>query len=331
MSMRLHGSNESKLLRSTGGARCAYCGVWVEWFDRYDARRIPLSPEVPARLVPEPYRWHVNRGIAYPGADPRTGSYCRIQHPAVCPALDHPDLPEELAGVVKALAVRMRTAIDRDGFVPVLPPRAEDEVTEPEPDRPVQEQDTTRHTISYSGLLRLGPGRLEDIQCIAALEDGTRCPNTILDIDEGTWEEINIPPAPGREGRTLWQASDGKMWVWTLTGNFTVVTRWLRQRCADHEPQFSTAPDHAPREWVEFHPLRHSEHVVTQRPEGYDPPRPPEDLPVHDGPRTRTRCAGEGCHNASVADVPEGWLCWRCAAAAKRRSRTHRRLGQGNR
>lgn len=133
MSMRLHSSNESKLLRATGRDRCKFCGVWVEWFDRYDTRRIPLSPEIPAKPVPVQYQWHVNRGIAYPGADPRTQTYCRIQHPVVCPALEHPDLPEALESVVSMLRLRMRTAVERGDFVPVLPPRTEDEVHEPDP------------------------------------------------------------------------------------------------------------------------------------------------------------------------------------------------------
>ena len=326
MSMRLHSANQSKLLRSTGGDRCKYCGVPMEWFDRYDARRIPLTPEVPARLVPASYRWHVNCGVAYPGADPRTGLYCRLQHQTVCPALDHPDLPSELESVVTAFGVRMRNAIERGEFVPTAAPRAEDEVREPDPDTaPARSRDAARHTIAYSGILRLAPTRLEDVQCIAALEDGARCPNGILDIDEGTWEQVDVPYAPGREGRMILNSSGGKMWVWALKGEFLVVNRWLRQRCGDHEPQYSTAPDHAPREWVDFHPLRHADFLVAQRPEGYDPPPPPADLTVHDGPRARTRCASEGCYNSSVADVPKGWMCWRCAAVAKRRARTHRK------
>ncbi|WP_226651559.1 DUF6083 domain-containing protein [Streptomyces hydrogenans] len=45
------------------------------------------------------------------GSPTRAGSfhrYCRIPHPAICPAAEHPDLPEELQDVVARLAVRMR-------------------------------------------------------------------------------------------------------------------------------------------------------------------------------------------------------------------------------
>ncbi|MFH8371417.1 DUF6083 domain-containing protein [Streptomyces sp. NPDC018031] len=323
MSMRLHRSNQSKLLRSTAADRCVYCGTPIEWFDRFDNQRIPLTPEVPALRVPERFRWHVHKGVAYAGTDPRARAYCRLPHPAVCPALDHEGLPPELADVVMRLGVRMHTRIARGDFVPALLPVAEEQVSEPEPED-ADPPEGTRHIIAYSNILRLGPCRIEDIQCIATAEDGQRCPNEILVLEDGIWEQMDIPYAPGREGQALLSRSDGKMWVWSLKVDYATVTRWLKQRCTSHDPQASTAPDDRPHEWVAFHPLRHADYIVTERPDGYDLP-PPDGITVHDGPTKRQQCAAPACFNATVSPVAEGWLCWRCAKVAKQRQRTHRR------
>ncbi|WP_432038692.1 DUF6083 domain-containing protein [Streptomyces cucumeris] len=323
MNMWLHRANQTSMLRSTGADRCKYCGIRVDWFDRYDTKRIPLTPEIPAKRVPDRFQWHVDKGVAYPGADQRAGGYCRLPHPAVCPAVEHHDMPEELADIVMRLGVRMHNSIARGEFVPAAVPEAEEEISEPDPEDS-QDSDGTRHTISYHGALRLAPCQLEDIQCIAALEDGERCPNGILDVDEGRWEQIGVPYAPGRAGRMILSQSDGKMWVWSLTGDFTTVLRWFKQRCGDHY-QHSTVPDHGPRELTEFHVLRHADFIVTQRPEGYDPPPTPESFTIHEGPRKPQRCVGPGCFNSTVSPVAEEWLCWQCARTAKRRERVHRR------
>lgn len=324
MSMRLHVANQSKLLRSTGTDRCKYCGTPVEWFDRYDTQRIPLTPEVPSGGVPARFRWHVSQGVAYPGADPRSDLHCRLPHPAVCPALEHRDLPDELNDLVVKLGVRMRAQVARGRFVPFLAPEAEEEIGEPEPQAETA-PDNTRHTMQYSEKLRLAPGRIEDLRCIAALEDGERCPNGVFVVDEGAWELADLPHAPGRAGQMLLSQTGGAMWVWSLKGgDFTAVTRWLKQRCPVHEGP-SNAPDHGPREWVEFHPLRHSEHVVSERPQGYDPPSAAKGITVHDGPRNGQQCATDGCYNTTVTSEQQGWLCWRCAKSAKRREHTRRR------
>ncbi|MFH8753369.1 DUF6083 domain-containing protein [Streptomyces rimosus] len=328
VNMQLHQKNQSKLLRRTAADRCAYCGTPIEWFDRYDTRRIPLTPEVPARRVPARFQWYVNRGLAYPGLDPRAGGYCRLPHPAVCPAVEHTGLPRELADVVKMLAVRMQARIDRGEFIPAPVPSSEEEISEPDPDSS-DTPDSTRHIMQYSTVLRLAPGRIEDVQCTAAVDDGQRCPNMIFDVDEGSWQQVDVPYAPGREGQLLLSRTEGRMWVWALKPtDFLAVSRWLNQRCAEHDG-LDVAPDFGPREWVDFHPLRHSDFVVTERPEGYDPPALPAELTVHDGPGPRQQCAASGCSNATVARVEEGWLCWKCQRAASRRARTHRRWQSG--
>jgi hypothetical protein len=327
MGMRLHRANQSQLLRRIGAGHCKYCGTRVEWFDRYDTQRIPLTPEVPTSRVPERFRWHLYNGIAYPGADPRSARHCRLPHPAVCPALEHTDLPPELTEVVTRLGVMMNGRITRGEFVPAPVPTVEEEVSEPDPgDRDAAEADgLTRHTLHYASTLRLAPCRIEDVRCIAAVEDGERCPNSIFLVDEGFWEQVDLPHAPGREGQTILSRTDGRMWVWSLKpADFTVVSRWLKQRCPDHEGH-SAAPDHSSREWTAFHPLRHADYIVTERPEGYDPPPVHSSLTVHDGPQSRRQCAADGCYNSTVGDAEDGWMCWRCTKLAKRREQVNRR------
>ncbi|MFD7921004.1 DUF6083 domain-containing protein [Streptomyces sp. NPDC059740] len=333
MSMRLHQANASTLLRRTGADHCAYCGTPVEWFDRYDTQRIPLTVEVPSRHVPVRFRWHVDKGIAYPGEDARAGGHCRLPHPTVCPALDHTDLPEELVDVVRRLAVRMRARVARGEFTPQPPPEQQppaQPAAARSGDAGAAAADRVRHTLHYSTVLLLAPCRIEDVRCVAALEDGERCPEPIFAVEEGAWERVDVPYAPGREGQTILSRTGGTMWVWSLrAAGFTTVSRWWKQRCTSHD-DVAGSPDQCPREWVEFHPLRHSEHIVTDRPQGYDlPPAPADDLTVFDGPRERTRCAESGCSNATVAPVPADWRCWQCVRQARRRAAVHRRRQNG--
>ncbi|MGW7521854.1 DUF6083 domain-containing protein [Streptomyces sp. NPDC054796] len=325
MPMRLDASSHSKLLRRKAAGECRYCGVRVEWFDRFDRTRIPLTTEVPRSQVPERFRWYVDAGVAYPGNDPGGSRYCRIPHPAVCPALEHEGLPEEMADVVARLAVRMRIRIDKGEFVPALPPQEEEAaaVSEPAPEQK-QTLPDQRHIVRYFSYLRLAPGRIEDLRCVAE-EDGARCPDGVFSADQGRWEQMEMPHVPGRSGQMLLTQTGGAMWVWSLEGlDWGTVSRWLGQRCPAHADG-SSAPDHSASEWEPFHPQRHADFVLAERPEGYDPPRAPEGITVHDGPRTTTVCAQDGCFNSTVATVHEGWLCWRCSKRAQRRARTHSR------
>ncbi|WP_226652260.1 DUF6083 domain-containing protein [Streptomyces hydrogenans] len=65
--MHLHRSNQTRLLRRLAADRCKYCDTPIEWFERYDSLRIPLSPEFPAGPVPQRMQWHLAKGVAYPG------------------------------------------------------------------------------------------------------------------------------------------------------------------------------------------------------------------------------------------------------------------------
>ncbi|MER5747122.1 DUF6083 domain-containing protein [Streptomyces sp. NPDC002225] len=325
MSMHLHRSNQTKVLRSAAVSRCKYCGVPVEWFDRHDGMRIPLTCEFPTRCIPARMRWHVDRGVAYPGHD-TSSQYCRIPHPAVCPATDHPDLPPPLQDVVRRLAIRMRTGIDNGTFIP--PPVETETETDAESPGPDQVQHV-RHVINCHGSLRIGPGPIEELQCIARdSHTEQRCENGICDLTEGRWELTSINPdhATGRQGQQILDLTGGSIWAWHLT-DFTVVRRWWAQRCHAH---FGTdEPDHVANEFVPFHPLRHDAHVLTQRPDGYDLPGVSDGR--HDircGPEERVKCATPTCSNSTVTSPHKGWLCWQCEKLQQRRERTHRRWNQ---
>ncbi|WP_326806484.1 DUF6083 domain-containing protein [Streptomyces sp. NBC_01186] len=318
MSMRLHQANPSKLLRSSGAGRCRYCGLPVEWYERHDKERVPLMPEVPSNRVPQAYQWHVNQGVAYPGTDPHAPEYCRIPHPAVCPALEHSHLPAELAGLVTELGKRMQSRITRGQFTA---PPDEEQPRGPESRTPAA-RDTARHVLHCAQTLRLAPGRIEEVRCIAQIDDGQRCPEPVFAAEEGAWEQIDLPRVPGREGQTLFSLGDGKMWVWSLdNATFATVSRWLNQRCPHHEDETATS-DHTDREWETFHPGRHSAHILTARPDGYEAPAPESEIQPE---KRRRECAADACRNGADWPVPKGWKCWRCTKADRRRALTERR------
>ncbi|MGW9120237.1 DUF6083 domain-containing protein [Streptomyces sp. NPDC055663] len=321
MSIHLHRSNRTKVLRRTATSLCKYCGTPVEWFERHDGLRIPLTCEFPASRIPVRMRWYIDRGVAYPGTDASSG-YCRIPHPAICPAVDHPDLPSDLQDVVRRLAVRMRASIESGDFIPFVETVTEEEVESPGPEQ-VQ---PTRHVIDCHGSLRIGPCAIEELQCIARdTLTGQRCETGICDFSEGRWEltDINQQQATGRLGQQVLEITGGSIWVWHLT-DFNVVRRWWAQRCHEH---FNTDdPDHVANEFVPFHPLRHDAHVLTERPTGYDPQSNGEKrIFIHDGPEQRTECASPSCSNATILSPQEGWLCWRCEELQRRRQRIHQR------
>jgi len=322
VSLHLHRSNQTRLLRRTAADRCKFCGTPIEWFERYDTLRIPLSPEFPAQPVPQKMQWHLSKGVAYPGRDPFTG-YCRIPHPAICPAADHPDLPEELQEVVSRLAVRMRGRIERGEFAPYIEPVIEEQVAFPDPD----EAQEVRHVISYYGTLRLAPCEVHELRCISTdPRTRERCVNGVFDLDEGKWEEVDIPYAPGRQGQQILTVTGGRMWAWVVN-DFNYLRRWWKQQCLDHFG--SGAPDHVTFELIQFHPLLHDDYILTERPEGYDRKPSGEEIVIHDGPTgDNTVCAGPGCWHSTVGRQPEGWRCWECDRVERRRTRVHRRWAQ---
>ncbi|GGP32404.1 hypothetical protein GCM10018980_68490 [Streptomyces capoamus] len=317
--MRLHRSNRSTTLRRDSLAQCRYCGLPMEYFDRYDHGRIPMMPMmVPAAAVPERMRWSVMQGVAVQGDG--GDSRCYVPHPAFCPAYTHHDkVSDEITRARARLRARMEQLI-AEGFVPDLPPADEDDVAE----QYVEPVEGQRHVVAYANLLWLAPGRVDTIQCVArAASTGERCRNRVSQND-GVWGEMKIPYAAGRAGQdVLWAGTT--MWVYELhtlqTGSFN---RWMRQRCVDHAPGANSAPDAVPPQWVHFHPLRHDEFILRQRPAQAEPLKAPASriAGLSMGPE-RTECATPDCRNGSVSKVPEGWLCWKCERAARRRQRTH--------
>lgn len=319
--LRLHRANQTKMLRRDARSRCKFCGTPIEFFDRYDGTRIPLTPEFPARAVPKHLHWHINRGVAYPGSDT---AFCRIPHPAVCPAVEHPDLPGELADVVRVLARRMHQVVQDGEFTPYEEPVGEESVAHPEPERVGR----FRHIVAYYGDLRLGPCAIEDLRCVAEEHrTGVRCESGVYNAGEGEWArvDIDVRQAKGRQGQLVLDVTGGQVWAWHLV-DFHVVRRWWAQRCEDHF--MSSRPDAVRNEFVPFHPVRHDAFILTERPTGYDVAKTDEGIVVHEGPRERHKCAH--CSNCTVESVPEGWLCWQCEPELRRRARVHRRwVGPG--
>ncbi|NEC63426.1 DUF6083 domain-containing protein [Streptomyces sp. SID9727] len=321
MSMYLHRSAKTKVLRKAGASRCKYCNTPIEWFERYDALRIPLTTEFPTRRIPSKMRWHVEHGIAYPGTDASNG-YCRIPHPAICPAFDHPDLPPDIHELVRVLAVRMRVAIENGEFIPYVEPATQEEVENPEPEG----TQAVRHVIAYSGMLRIGPCAIEDLQCIGRDgQTGQRCENAVCDLSEGSWEPVSIDEdqVAGRLGQAVLSLTGGIIWAWQVA-DFNIALRWWKQRCPEHHN--SSEPDHVPNEFVPFHPLRHDAYVLTERPTGYDLISETRGgVVIHDGPTTRTTCATPSCSNTSLLAYPDTWLCWQCEKRERYRHRVHQR------
>ncbi|MFI1185751.1 DUF6083 domain-containing protein [Streptomyces californicus] len=320
MSMHLHRSTKTRTLRSAGASRCKYCGTPIEWFERYDALMIPLTNEFPSRRIPATLRWHVEQGIAYPGTD-ASNSYCRIPHPAICPAVarteKHPPAIEEL---VRLLAVRMRTAIEKGEFTPYVEPVTPEEVESPEPER----QHPVRHVIGYGGTLRIGPCAIEDLQCIARdRRTQQRCEAPVCDLSEGRWEKVSIneEQVAGRLGQMVLNLTRGTIWAWNVA-DFNIAVRWWRQHC--HEHHTSPEPDHVKCEIIPFHPLRHHDYILTERPAG-ETPDPATTVVVHEGPPTRTHCSTPSCSNTSVVEHPESWVCHACEKRERKRQLVHRR------
>lgn len=324
--MWLHRSNKSTLLRRDAMAKCRYCGLAMEYFDRYDDLRIPMTPKtVPSRAVPPRMRWQIMNGIAYPGDGGL--AVCRVPHPAFCPQVEHEDDDPQLAHARAVYRKRSEGLIASGQFIPdLVPPRCEEDVAE----QHVQDVGEVRHVIAYSSRLLLAPSRVDTIQCVARADStGERCKNTVW-TEEGHWEEVEIPYVPGRAGQqVLWAGS--RMWVFALHALYPdEFSRWMKQRCPSHASGYT--PDAVPPEWVSFDPWRHEDHILRERPAGVAEPKRVADH-IADmllGPK-RTRCATSGCLNGSDAPVPEGWLCWQCSRLTERRERIHQKWGNPTR
>lgn len=324
--IRIHRTSGTRTLRRDARQPCRYCGNLVDWFDRYDNGRIPLTPmDLPLAAVPPRYQWSVTNGRAYPGAGPT--EYCRIAHPAICPAIEHENTHPVIADAIHTLRLRTQGLIKAGTFVPSpVPPEDEEQIGEEVPAVVGSE----RHILSYLSTLRLAPQRLDQIRCVAhAAKTQERCRNVVLhqEFEEGEWQQVDIPYAQGRLGQAM-LGPGSEMWVYALT----VVTmqdalRWLRQRCNSHWPD-NSAHDAVPPEWVTFRPLSHQEFIHYTCPNWTVKEHKSEAAPLlafGGSQPTLTICAGEGCTNGSMATVEDKWLCYRCRPRYQRRGETHRK------
>ncbi|MFB6632188.1 DUF6083 domain-containing protein [Streptomyces sp. NPDC056362] len=322
--LRLHASSASKSLRADKAKRCKFCHHQVEWYERFDGGVVPLIPyEFRTGEVPERCRWSVANGLAYIGDGARIT--CRMAHPAVCPGVEHDDHDPELERARLVHAVKTRRWIEDGTFTPAV----KGDETDVEEQKVQAAEGEVRHVVVYSHQQWLAPTSVYQIQCVAhAHKTRERCKNKVWDEDlnEGHWEQLDIPMPKGRQGRlTLW--SGQKMWVYALHSLYAPeYKRWLDQRCVVHGAG-SPAHNALDPEWVRFDTWRHSAFIA------HDQPREPQDLQRLQHPllsrinqvRDRIICAAPGCHNGTVTAEAPGWLCYKCEPEARRRARVHHR------
>lgn len=320
--MWLHQANRSTALRRDSLTRCRYCGLLMEYFDRYDHQRIPMVPKpLPVAAIPHRMRWHIAGGVAYPG-DGGEGR-CFVPHPAFCPMVEHEDDDLMLAEARAAFRKKSEERIAAGLFIPrPAPARCEAEVAE----QHVADAGEVRHVVAYGSLLWLAPGSIDTIRCVARAEStGQRC-RKLVSEDEGRWEEVEIPYAPGRAGQqVLWEGLT--MWVYGLHTLYSdEFSRWMQQRCLSHAAGYQA--DAVSSQWVIFNSLRHDKYILRERPAGVET-RPAGGIEtalagIFMQPK-RTTCATDGCVNGSAAPVPEGWICSECTQRSARRERTHKK------
>ncbi|MER8188217.1 DUF6083 domain-containing protein [Kitasatospora sp. NPDC094015] len=324
---RLHASNPSKVLRARARATCKWCGNLIDWFDRFDGGRIPLTPMTfPSDQVPAQNRWNVDRGIAHHGA---IAGECRIPHPAICPSVDHVGQDPEIARMTHVLRLNTRKLIDSGVFTPpVAAPEDEEEIAQPEPAAAAAAGEV-RHVLCHGSVLKICPGRVEDLRCVAdADRTGRRCESPVFDATEGRWTRVDIPHAAGRNGKAILLTYRGQMWVWEINPlEFKDALRWLWQKCPNHRD----APEAYERELIDFSTARHAPFILSRRPEGYGAPG--EERQVVNGfalfsEPARTQCAADGCWNGTVVAVKDGWLCWQCTKRARTREVVRRKWQQ---
>lgn len=310
----------------TEPGQCQWCGNPVHWYDTATGRRVPLMPQqIPTTAVPPRFRWCVDAGIARHGTHPSDPDLCRLNHAVLCPTRPEqeqlPDLPTQLAQIRTALGAAHRKLLDH-GFTPTPPPEPDNSTpsTDAEPDShhdagPPDED--VRHLLAYGDTwLRLLPGRIENLQCVAA-HAGRRCMNPVYRPTEGAWQPMPIPAHGSRATQNAINSHAGTMWVWALHPHThtTQVMRWYQQRCPDHAAPGT--PDAAPRDLTPYDPVRHSRYILGDRPHGYDTPTTATGI-LEDG---RQQCTADGCTHGNAGPHETGWLCWTCRPAADRRRR----------
>ncbi|SDP62266.1 hypothetical protein SAMN04487981_12943 [Streptomyces sp. cf386] len=256
--LQVAATSPTRLLRAGQSSRCRRCGNRIDLYQRADQRPIALHPtELTATLVPEPCRWHLGGGIAYPHGD---GSpWCRIPHAVLCPCRTPLcRTGPHLNAIRRHLAVRTRRLTDTGAFTPAPPTTSSQ--TAQHPARPVVQMLLCRYLAEHT---------IEHIRCVAQTRHRHRCPHPVLAPTRpaGTWRLL---PTPRRRGQLT--LPDALMSVYDL-GHlpYSEQLRWRAQRCPQHVAAPGAA-DLAPAGWQPFDPLLHTAHIRTRLP--HPPARP---------------------------------------------------------
>ncbi|MET9438647.1 DUF6083 domain-containing protein [Streptomyces sp. NPDC006551] len=245
----------SRLLRIAQASRCRDCGNRIEWHTTSSRQPVGLHPtELPSKIVPTSRRWHVASGIAHPAGD---GSpWCRITHHTLCPAHSTPqELPPQLDGLRRRLALNTRHLVDAGAFTPGEKPADETAADPCRPARPLVQ-------LLYGRYLAAQP--VEDIQCVAQTRRRTRCLQRVLDSGAAPGRWVLAPAACNRSRQLARPVVD--IAIYDLGHlSYSEQLRWRTQRCSTHA-SITGVPDLARTDWEPFDPIRHHEHLVSRLP-----------------------------------------------------------------
>ncbi|MFD0008935.1 DUF6083 domain-containing protein [Streptomyces sp. NPDC127178] len=252
--LHVAGTSPSRLLRAGQSSRCRQCGNRIDLYQRADQRPIALHPtELATPHVPEPCRWHLGGGIAYPHGD---GSpWCRIPHAVLCPRRTPLcRTGPYLEAIRRQLAVRTRRLTDTGTFTPDSTPASSPAADADNPARPVVQMLLCRYLAEHT---------VEHLRCVAQTRHRHRCTHPIraLSGPAGTWRLL--PTGPRRGQLAL---PDVLMAVYDLGQlPYSEQLRWRAQRCPQHAATPGAA-DLALAEWQPFDPLLHAPHIRTRLP-----------------------------------------------------------------
>ncbi|WND23600.1 DUF6083 domain-containing protein [Streptomyces violaceus] len=254
--LQVASTSPSRLLRAGQSSRCRQCGNRIDLYQRANQRPIALHPtELAITHAPEPCRWHLSSGIAYPHDD---GSpWCRIPHAVLCPRRTPLcRTGPHLEAMRRQLAVHTRRLTDTGAFT-LTPAPASTHAADSDAGssaRPVVQLLLCRYLAQHP---------VEDIRCVAQTRHRHRCTHPVLapTAPAGAWRLL--PTGPHRGQLTL---PDVLMAVYDL-GNlpYSEQLRWRAQRCPQHAVTPGAA-DLALAEWQPFDPLLHTAHIRTRLP-----------------------------------------------------------------
>ncbi|MEU1259601.1 DUF6083 domain-containing protein [Streptomyces chartreusis] len=255
--LRVVGTSPSRLLRAGQSDRCRQCGNRTVLYQRADQRPIALHPtELATVQVPEPCRWHLTGGIAYPHGD---GSpWCSIPHAVLCPRRTPLcRTGPYLEAIRRQLAVRTRRLTDTGAFTPAPDPTSSPADSGGNRTRPVVQMLLCRYLAEHP---------VEQLRCVAQTRHRSRCTHPLLapTARAGTWRLLPTGAPCGQ--RTLPVAL---MAVYDL-GHlpYSEQLRWRAQRCPKHAATLGTA-DLALTEWQPFDPLLHVPHTLSHPEPGH--------------------------------------------------------------